>query len=136
MARDSDRWVTPRVIVAGMVLATVLVLAVVASVTWLTVQGKDPDPMLRLVANLVGALAAVGTFVQGLANRRTTTKVERQTGRLATGVVQVVDQLELERGRHARVDVDADQLEVPIDPQTRPHPVYGGRGAAPGLDGR
>lgn len=126
--RESDRWVTPRVIVAGMFLATVLVLAVIGSVTWLAAQGRDPDPMLRLVAQAVAAVGSVGTFLLQLTSRRTTAKVERQTGRLASGVVQVVDQLEAERGRHS-ADV------VAIDPDTRPHPFYG-RDAAPGREGR
>jgi hypothetical protein len=147
MERKSDRWMTPGVLCVLVLAGTVVVLAVLAAVTYLTARGFDPQPIVQLTGTLVGAAAALGTFVQNTLTRRTTAKVERETGRLATGVVQVVDQLEAERGRHAYPpggvpdvdDVDDDQLEFPIDPETRPHPLYGhgpARGAAPGREGR
>lgn len=99
--RQSDRWVTPGVVVTGLLVLGVLVLAVLAAVTWLATQHVDPDPVLRLVVQAVAAAGGLGTFVLQLASRRTTAKVERNTGVLGNGVVGVLEQLEEVRGRHA-----------------------------------
>lgn len=84
-------------IVAG----TVVVLAVLAAVTYLTARGFDPQPVVQLTGTLVAAATGVGTFLLNLAGRRTVAKVERQTGRLASGVVDVLDELDAARGRHS-----------------------------------
>jgi hypothetical protein len=89
--RNSDRWITPGVIIVGLLGATVCILATIAAVAWLTARGMDPQPMLQLVAVAVAALGSVGSFVVQLTNRRTTTKVERNTGNLANAVADVVD---------------------------------------------
>jgi hypothetical protein len=115
MARRSDRWVTPGVVVALILTGGVLVLAVVLSVTFLTYWGLDPDPMLRLVANVTAAVGSVGTFLVQLVTRRTTTNVERKTGQLEAAVVDTLDQLEAQAGRHAAAP--------PLEALTRPHPL-------------
>ena len=126
MARRSDRFVTPGVFGAGLLVSGVIVLAVVAAVTFLTYRGLDPDPMLRLVANVVAALGTVGTFANTLVNRRTTTNVEQKTGVLTSAVVEVLEQLDAQAtaGRHA-------PPTVLMDPATRPHPLGKGNGPRP-----
>lgn len=99
--RRSDRWLTPAVLVALVLAAAVVVLGVLASVTYVTVRGFDPQPVVQLAGTLVAAASALGTFVVQLISRRTVTKVERQTGRLASGVVGVLDELDATRGRHS-----------------------------------
>jgi len=89
-------------VVAVLIVAgTVVVLAVLAAVTYLTARGFDAQPVVQLTGTLVAAAASAGTFLLNLAGRRTQTKVERNTGVLGRGVVQLVDQLEEQRGRHA-----------------------------------
>lgn len=78
--RDSDRWVTPAVVIAGLVLAVVLVLAVLACVTYLAAIGRDPAPVVQLVAALVGGVTGLGSLGLQLAGRRTVTKIERHVG--------------------------------------------------------
>jgi hypothetical protein len=75
--RDTDRWVTPRVVVWGLLAATIVVLAAIGSVTYLTAIGKDPSPMLDVVSQVGTAVAALGALAVQLANRATVTKVER-----------------------------------------------------------
>lgn len=99
MPRNSDRWVTPAVVVWGMVLGTIVVLATVAAVTWLTYLGRDPGPMLDLVAKVVTAIGTLGTLGLQLANRATVTKVERNTGALATDRLDRLDATD-RLGRH------------------------------------
>lgn len=130
--RSSDRWVTPGVVCTALVVGGVLVLAVVASVTWLAAQGRDPDPMLRLVAQVVGAVGSMGTLLLQLTGRATTAKVERNTGQLTSAVVQVVDELEARAGRHAAAPLE--EGVALMDPGTRPHPFLGTR-TAPAVPG-
>jgi hypothetical protein len=80
---------------------TVVVLAVLAAVTYLTARGFDPQPIVQLVGTLVAAAASAGTFLLNLAGRKTQTATQRQVGRLATGVTGVVQELDASRGRHA-----------------------------------
>ncbi len=123
MARSSDRWVTPAVVCTALVVGGLLVLAVVASVTWLTAQGRDPDPMLRLTAQVVTAVGSLGTLVLQAAGRATTAKVERNVGRLEGVVVETLDQL------------DARAILPPVPDPTRPHP-FPRHSAAPASGGR
>ena len=82
--RDSDRWVTPWVVIAGMDCLTGLVALALAAVTYLSARGVDPNPTLKLVGQLgSGAAGVVSLFLQ-LANRKTVTKVERNTGLIPT----------------------------------------------------
>lgn len=85
MARSSDRWATPAVIIWGMAFATLILCVIVAAVAFLTWQGFDPAPVVQLVANLVAALTGTGVLGLQLAQRATTTRVERKVGRLVPG---------------------------------------------------
>lgn len=94
--RKSDRWLTPGVIIAALLVAGVLVAIVIGSVAYLTARGIDPDPMLKLAATLVGAAGGVATFVLQLAQRAQNSKTERNTGLLAGhagALVNAVDEL-------------------------------------------
>ena len=136
MARESDRWITPRVVAWMLLLGTVIILAVIASVTFLTVRGLDPDPMLRLVAQVSAAVFSAGTFLQGLITRRTTANTQRQagllassTGQLAQAVPWTLDELEARGGRQGAAEAPAaaqpplDLRPGPADDGTRPHPL-------------
>lgn len=81
--RDSDRWITPRVVALALFLATVLVLAVIAAITYLAARGISPDPMLSLVSKVAAAIGTLGTLALQLSGRATVAKVERNTGQLA-----------------------------------------------------
>lgn len=93
MAKDgqyaSDRYITPGVIVAFILAATVVVVGLGGAVTWLTAQGIDAGPIVQLVGVLTAAVSALGTFVLQLVGRTTATKTEASVGRLANGVGQV-----------------------------------------------
>jgi hypothetical protein len=115
--RQSDRWVTPGVVVAGLVCATVVVLGIAGAVTYLTERGIDPDPMLRLVAELGGALSGLLSLALQLVNRRTTTKVERNTGVLANAVSDVADALPRPVARHAAEPDTAAYMAAPPGPR-------------------
>lgn len=97
--RQSDRYVTPGVVIAGLTLATVVLLGIVGAVTFLTWQGFDPAPVVELVANLVAALGALGTLVLQLVNRATVAKVERNTGAIASGELERLSPAPTERRR-------------------------------------
>jgi nitrate reductase gamma subunit len=111
-ARDSDRWVTPRVVVAGIAAVTLLLLAALAAVLWLTEKGLDPDPMLRLVAQIAGGASGVFSLLLQLAQRRTVAKTERNTGVLANAVYDVADAMPRPVARHSY-------------PETAEAPAYG-----------
>lgn len=81
--RDSDRWVTPRVVVVGLVVAGGLVVFIAACVTYLVTIGRDPDAMLRLTAEVATGIGSIGSLALQLAGRRTVAKVERNVGALA-----------------------------------------------------
>jgi hypothetical protein len=99
--RRSDRWMTPGVVCVLILCGAVVVMGVLAAVTYLTVRGFDPQPVLQLAGTLVAAAGAWVNVVVGLVSRRGVAKVERQTGRLATGVLDTLDELDRERGRHS-----------------------------------
>lgn len=81
--RNTDRLVTPAVVVTFLLVAGVVIVSTVAGVAWLTARGLDPDPMLRLLAQVGGAVFAAGTFVMQLANNARSAKTERNTTPLA-----------------------------------------------------
>lgn len=99
--RGSDRWITPSVVITGILTAGVVLVAVVAAVAWLTDRGLDPDPMLKLVAQVGSGLAGVLSLLLQLVNRRTVTKTERNTGVLASAVYDVADAMPKPVPRHA-----------------------------------
>lgn len=105
--RASDRWVTPWVVAVLILSGTVVVLAVLAAVTYLTARGFDPEPIVQLTGTLVAAAAATGNFVLSLVKRRTEANTQLQVGRLASGVEGVVTELDRSRGRHTRGDEEA-----------------------------
>jgi hypothetical protein len=78
--RASDRWITPGVVMVALLVAGGLVALLIAVVGYLTVRGYDPAPLLDLTAKIVTAVGSFGTLLLTLASRRTTTKVERNTG--------------------------------------------------------
>ena len=99
MARNSDRWVTPGVVMVFLVVAGLVVVAVFGAVTYMTVRGYDPAPVVDLVATLVAAVGSLGTLVATLTSRKTTTKVERNTGLQARELMNLNDRLN-DPGRH------------------------------------
>jgi hypothetical protein len=84
--RKSDRYVTPGVIIAALIVAGIVLIVVAGSVAYLTSRGIDPDPMLKLVATVGGGLFSLGTFVLQLVNRPTAAKTERNTGVLTAHI--------------------------------------------------
>jgi hypothetical protein len=89
-ARSSDRWVTPGVVIATVLMAGLLLSVIAAGVAYLAARGVDPDPMLQLVAQITTAVGALGTLVLQLANRATVAKTERNTGQLVSVVADAV----------------------------------------------
>lgn len=104
--RDSDRWITPRVVVVGLLVVGALLALLIAATAWLTSLGLDPAPMLDLIREWTTALAAVGALVIQLANRASVTKTERNTGVLASAVYEVADAMPQRVPRHAGPDSD------------------------------
>jgi hypothetical protein len=78
--RRSDRWVTPSVIVAGILTAGVVTLGLTAGLVFLQYKGVNPQPVIDLVTKIVTAIGALGSLLLGIANRATTAKTERNTG--------------------------------------------------------
>lgn len=107
--RNSDRWITPGVVIVMLLVGGVCVLATIAAVAWLTREGLDPQPMLQLVGVAVAALSSMGGFVVQLLNRAATTKTERNTGVLASAVYEVADAMPkpVPGPRHAYPDTEA-----------------------------
>lgn len=89
--RASDRWVTPAVVCVLLLVGGVLVLATIGSVTYLQAQGKDPEPMLKLVAQAVTAAGAAGGFLLQLLNRSSSTKAERNSGQAMTSAATAAE---------------------------------------------
>lgn len=116
--RQSDRWITPGVIVAAILVAGLVVLGVTAGLVYLTAEGKDPDPVLRLVAQVVTAIGSLGSLVVTLATRTTTTKTERNTGVLARATAELVDAVQ---ERPAGPDPFRDPLPT-VERRTAPAP--------------
>lgn len=109
--RNSDRWVTPGVVITALLGVVVCLLATIAAVTWLTARGLDPSPMLKLVAQVGSGLAGLLSLVLQLAQRRTVAKTEANTGLLATkthelagAVYEVADAMPRPLPRHGAED--------------------------------
>jgi membrane protein implicated in regulation of membrane protease activity len=115
--RNSDRWVTPGVIVAVILTAGTVVLGIAAGLVYLAALGRDPDPVLRFVVELTGTVAILLNVGMTLAGRATTAKVERNTGVLAnrTGALaDEVGQLVSDTGRHHYPDTMAAPAVPPV----------------------
>lgn len=109
--RQTDRYLTPAVVVTLLLVAGTVILGTVGAVAWLTSLGRDPDPMLKLVGAWVAAGSSTITLVLQLANRATVAKTERNTGVLAThtdalasAVYEVADKMPQPVPRHAAAD--------------------------------
>lgn len=87
--RQSDRWVTPGVIVAFLLVAMVVTLAAMGAITYLAAIGADPDPMVKLVADIVTAVGSLAAAIFTMATRATTTKVERNVNSLGEEVAEL-----------------------------------------------
>lgn len=87
----SDRWVTPGVVVTLIVCVLLGLVSVVAAAAWLTSIGSDPGPMLEFVLQSIGGLTGSASLVLQLANRRTNTKTERNTGQQAAEIGALAD---------------------------------------------
>jgi hypothetical protein len=119
MARKSDRLVTPAVVVAALVVGCLCVLATVGAVTYLSAIGRDPSPMLDLVAKVATAVGTLGTLALQMATKGQTSRVERNTAPLAPGGVPVqLDQVQLATGR-----LGAHRELPPVPPPTRTAPA-------------
>jgi hypothetical protein len=87
--RKSDRWITPGVIIAAIITTGLAITGVALAVAYLSARGVDPDPMLKLVAQVGTGCGVLLNIVLVLAGRATSSKVERNTGVLAGTVADV-----------------------------------------------
>jgi hypothetical protein len=118
--RESDRWVTPRVVVAGLAGVVLIVIAAIGAVTYLSAIHVDPSPMLKLVGAVAAGASGVLSLVVQLVNRRTIAKTEAQAGRLATHVGDLVDVVAAPPAA-GQYDDDPSTGYVPADPWERTH---------------
>lgn len=123
--RQSDRWVTPGVVITGLLVACVIALALIATTAWLSSKGIDSGPVLDLITQIVTAVSALGALVLNLANRASTAKTERNTGVLAThtdalasAVYEVADAMPKPAPRHASA-ADTAYLDMSAAPAPR-----------------
>lgn len=121
--RNSDRWITPGVVIVGLLVGGVCVLATIAAVAWLTREGLDPQPMLQLVGVAVAALGSVVSAVVQLLNRASTTKTERNTGQLTAAVVDFAAVVDRRTTRAAPPPVPAAERPRHRYPETGATPV-------------
>lgn len=117
-SRNSDRWITPGVIIAALIVGGVVIGMVAASVTYLAAQGLDPDPMIRLVAQVATSVGALGTLILQLAGRATAAKTERNTGTLANVVADAIPPA-VQAIKH--VDQDDAPWPPPLEEDTTEH---------------
>lgn len=99
--RSSDRWITPGVVITGLLVAGVVVLGIAGMLTYLADRNVDPGPVLKLTGQVGGGLAGVLSLILQLVNRKSVTKTERNTGVLADAVFEVADALPRPVPRHA-----------------------------------
>lgn len=129
--RTSDRWVTPAVVVTGVLTAGVVLLSVVGAMTFLTWQGRDPDPVLRLAMEALGSVALVCNLLLTLAQRAGVAKVEKKAGQLQVDVQDALYELD---ARTAAPPPDLTEYRPPTLPpvpdSTLRHP-FRGQDAAP-----
>jgi hypothetical protein len=91
--RASDRWITPGVVIVGILVVGGLVAMTIAGVTYMQVRGIDPDPMIRMVMEIGGSASAFLTLLLTLISRKTATKIERNTGQLASETAAIADRV-------------------------------------------
>lgn len=131
--RASDRYITPGVVMVGLVMGTVIVLSIVAVTGYLTARGYDPAPIVTLTANLLGAVGGLGTLVVQLVTRKTTARIEKHTGLLPAQVEQVATKVD----QALWLDEQHTQALPPVPPpvRTQPHPFATRTGGGPGGGG-
>lgn len=125
--RDSDRWITPGVVIAFLVIVGILVLATIGAVTYLTDRGLNAEPLLKLVGIAVTAASSVGSFVLQLVTRKTVTKTERNTGVMAGAVDALAGVLDTRPMPPTQV------AARPAVPPVRSRHAYPETGAAPAV---
>lgn len=124
--RASDRYITPGVVMVGLVMGTVVVLSIVAVTGYLTARGYDPAPIVTLTANLIGAVGGLGTLVVQLVTRKTTARIERNTGLLPGQVEEVASKVDQALWLDD-ANIDATKSLPPVPPRvTQPHPFAPG----------
>lgn len=125
--RQSDRWVTPGVVMVALFLATVVILALVGVTAWLAAAGIDAAPVMDVVTGSVAAATGLVTLALTLANKATAAKTERNTGQLkaetgalASAMYEVADAMPRPRpiARHGDPD-DTRYLETRGAPASR-----------------
>jgi hypothetical protein len=87
----SDRWLTPGVLIALIIVAGVILAVVAGGMAYLTAQGYSPDPMLKYVGLLGTGLFTGINLLLTMSGRATTTKIERNTGVLPSVAGTVYD---------------------------------------------
>ncbi len=113
--RNSDRWITPAVIVSLIFVAGVVVLGLAAGMVFLAARGVDPDPILRFVVEVTGTLGILVNVVLTMAGRSTQAKTERNTGVLAGRVGELAEAVE-PPARHAYAETRMQRSAPPPPP--------------------
>lgn len=123
--RKSDRWITPGVIIAAILVGGLVACVVAAGVTYLAARGVDPDPMLQLTAQVATSVGVVGNLILQLAGRSTAAKTERNTGVLASTVADAVQPAPVPAPSPAYVvDLDDDEPATQQRAEIPPLPDY------------
>ena len=125
--RASDRYITPGVVMVGLVMGTLVVLAIVGVVGYLTARGYDPAPIVTLTANLIGAVGGLGTLIVQLVTRKTTARIERNTGLLPAQVEQVATNVDAALWVDEQPHTQALPPVPPVVRHTERHPFPGAR---------
>lgn len=81
--RRSDRWLTPAVVIVGIIAAALVVVAVAVLVAYMVARGIDPAPVVQLAGTAAAGVTSLGTLILQLVGRRSQTKTERAAGILA-----------------------------------------------------
>lgn len=132
----SDRWITPGVVVAFLIVAGLLIGLMVGATAWLTSIDRDPEPLVRLTASLLAAAGALGSFALNLAQRRTATKTERSVGTELPAVRAELANVRAGQHRMAEALWDvADALPRPVPRHAADPPTVATNGATPTLRG-
>jgi hypothetical protein len=92
LRRNSDRWVTPGVVVAVILTAGVVTLGITAALVYLAAIGRDPEPVLSMFAQIVGAITGPLAIGLQVANRASIAKAERNTGVAPARTAELVEQ--------------------------------------------
>lgn len=120
----SDRWITPGVVIVGLLTIGACVLGSVGVFAYLAARGVDTEPVMRLVVTLIGAASGMLSLLLQLANRRTNTKTERNTGLLGATVDTRLAQVEEGQHRMAEALYEvADALPRPVNRHAYPETV-------------